>query len=69
MVTLDNGNYRIAVQELASGTVAHAFARATRRIAEFRAQRGDTHLLRARGQPRRARHRLVDGLTGLRLKA
>ncbi len=70
LLTLDNGSYRIGVQDLASGTVHAAVERTPGRIAELCAQRRDADL-RAAGNAAQGvlQTMSIDGLTSLRLDA
>ena len=69
MVTLDNGNYRIAVQDLSSGTVRVLSQGHLDESPSF-APNGATLMYAEREGSRGALATVsVDGLTGLRLKA
>ena len=69
MVTLDSGNYRIAVQDLASGTVRVLSNGRLDESPSF-APNGATLIYSEREGSRGALATVsIDGLTGLRLKA
>jgi TolB protein len=69
MVTLDNGNYRIAVQDLSSGTV-HVLSKGHLDESPSFAPNGATLMYSERDGSHAVLATVsVDGLTGLRLKA
>jgi TolB protein len=69
MVTLDNGNYRVAVQDLASGTV-HVLSKGRLDESPSFAPNGATLIYSEREGSRGVLATVsVDGLTGLRLKS